>query len=284
MRIRKAVITAAGRNQRTLPLQNLIDRDGQEKPVLRVILDQVLEASVEEICVVVSPGDVTEYARAAGEQASRVRFVAQPHPLGYGDAVFCARDFIAREPFLHLVGDHVYVSEQGASCARRLVEAAEAEACSVSAVEPTRETELAHFGAVGGRRVAGRSDLYRVETVIEKPTPTEAEQHLAVTGMRAGYYLCFFGMHVLAPAVMDILAGQLALDASAPLTPALAELARREQYLAIETGSRRYDLGEHYGLLIAQFALAMAGRDREQVLARLLDLLAEREMEASARA
>ena len=64
---------------------------------------------------------------------------------------------------------------------------------------------LPRFGAVAGRRVAGRSDLYRVDTVIEKPTPTEAEQRLLVPGLRAGYYLCFFGMHVLTPRVMEIL-------------------------------------------------------------------------------
>jgi len=77
MRIQKAVITAAGRNQRTLPLQTLIDRDGVEKPVLRIILDEVLASGVEEICVVVSPGDEPAYAKAAGDHAGRIRFLPQ---------------------------------------------------------------------------------------------------------------------------------------------------------------------------------------------------------------
>ena len=72
-------------------------------------------------------------------------------------------------------------------------------------MQATRESLLPYFGAVGGRRLPGGQDLYRVETVIEKPTPTEAEQHLVVPGLRAGHYLCFFGMHVLTPAVMEIL-------------------------------------------------------------------------------
>ncbi len=96
MRIRKAVITAAGRNQRTLPLQTLIDRDGVEKPVLRIVVEEVLAANIEEICVVVCPGDEAEYANAAGEQAARIRFVPQAEPLGYGHAVYCAKEFAGR--------------------------------------------------------------------------------------------------------------------------------------------------------------------------------------------
>ena len=186
------------------------------------------------------------------------------------------------EPFLHLVGDHLYVARADDGCARPLVEIAEREACSVSAVQATRESLLPHFGAVGGRRVTGSQDLYRVETVIEKPTPTEAEQRLVVPGLRAGHYLCFFGMHVLTPAVMEILGRLLAGKTRVTLSDALAELARREQYLALEQAERRYDLGGRYGLLMAQLALALSGRDREEVLSQLVELLALREMSAAA--
>jgi len=281
MRIRKAVITAAGPKQRTLPLQTLIDRDGEEKSVLRILVEEVVKARIEDICVVVLPGDETAYARVAGEHAGRLRFVHQPEPRGYGDAIFRAREFVGGELFLHLVGDHLYVSRGETGCAQRLVELAQAEACSVSAVQATRETLLPHFGAVGGQPVAGREDLYRIDTVIEKPTPTEAEQRLVVPGLRAGHYLCFFGLHVLTPAVMEILAGLLVDGAvGVTLSAALAELARREKYLALRESDRRYDLGARYGLLTAQVALALAGRDRGEVLSRLLELLALREMDA----
>jgi UTP--glucose-1-phosphate uridylyltransferase len=118
--------------------------------------------------------------------------------------------------------------------------------------------------------------------VIEKPTPTEAEQRLMVPGIRAGYYLCFFGMHVLTATVMDILGRLLAERPNATLSAALAELARHEQYLAVEDAGRRYDLGARYGLLTAQLALALNGQDRGQVLAQLLELLADREMAGAA--
>ena len=124
-----------------------------------------------------------------------------------------------------------------------------------------------------------------MDTVIEKPTPTEAEQRLMVPGIRAGSYLCFFGIHVLTPAVMELL-GRMLRDAperSASLSSALAELARREQYLAVEQDGRRYDLGARFGLLVAQLALALNGPDRGFVLSQMVELLADREMAAGAR-
>jgi len=106
--------------------------------------------------------------------------------------------------------------------------------------------------------------------VLEKPTPTEAEQQLVVPGLRAGHYLCFFGMHVLTPLVMEWLAS----GEFANLSEALAKVAQRETYLATELPARRYDLGLRYGLMNAQLAVALAGPDREDVLARLVELLA----------
>ena len=278
MRVRKAVITAAGANQRSLPLQTLI-HDGTEKSVLGILIEQALSANVGEICVVVWPGDETRYAQAAGNVAGAVRFVPQQQPRGYGHALYCAREFIRDEPFLHMVGDHLYISASH-PCVQRLVDLAEAESCSASGVQPTRESLLPRFGAVAGRRMPGRQGLYRVETVIEKPTPTEAEQRLMIPGIRAGYYLCFFGIHVLTPTIMDRLGRMLRSEPkiSITLSAALAELARHEQYLAIEDSGRRYDLGARYGLLTAQLALALNGRDRDEVLSNLLEMLAEREV------
>lgn len=275
MRFQKAVITAASPRQRSLPLQTLIDRDGREKSVLGILIEQAMAAGVEEICVVVWPGDEDRYSQAAGN-AGAIRFVPQPQPLGYGHAVYCARAFVGSDPFLHMVGDHLYVSPHQPAT-QQVVEIAQAAECSVSGVQATRESQLPLFGAVAGRRETGRRGLYRVDTVIEKPTPTEAEQRLVVPGMRAGYYLCFFGIHAFTPTVMDLLGAALAAPSDAPVTlsSTLAELARREQYLAVEETGRRYDLGAPYGLLTAQMALALNGRDRGEVLSRLVELLAD---------
>lgn len=283
MLVRKAIITAAARSQRELPLQTLIDGEGNKKSLLCVLIEQSLAAGVEEVAIVVFPGDESSYAQAAGPHGTSVRFIPQPEPRGYGHALHCARSFTKDDPFLHMVGDHLYVSTSPKPSAQRLVELAQEERCSVSGVQPTRESLLVRYGTVGGRRVPPRSDLYRVETVIEKPTPTEAEQRLLVPGIRAGYYLCFFGIHVLTPLVMDILDRKLAEANGQPVTlvDALAELARQEQYLAVEDTGRRYNLGDQYGLLIAQLALALNGRDRSEVLSELVELLADRELAGS---
>lgn len=279
MKINKAVITAAGPEQRALPLQTLIDRDGQKKSVLEIIVEETFRAGVEDICVVVCPGDEKAYTNVAGAHAERLSFIQQKEHKGYGHAVFCAREFVGKDPFLHLVGDHLYVSRDDRGCARQLVEAAQREGCAMSAVQATRENLLPYFGVIGGARLKGREDMYRVETVIEKPTPTRAEQGLIVSGLRAGHYLCFFGMHVLTIAVMEELAREVEADkGEVTLSCALSKLAKMEQYLALEVRGLRYDVGHRYGLFIAQMALALSGEDRDEVLSKMLELMALREL------
>lgn len=278
MKIRKAVITIAGVHQRTLPLQTLVDRDGQTKSALTILVEEVLAAGIEEIGLVVSPGDRDAFAAAAGPHVKRLQFIEQAEALGYGHAVLCAHPFTREEPFLLLVGDHLYVAKGPKPCAKQLVEIAKAESCSVSAVQATHESKLPYYGTVGARRLQGRAGLYQVDQVLEKPTPTVAEQKLIVPGLRAGHYLCFFGMHVLTASVMSILDEMMRQAGSAGrvhLSSALARTAERERYLAAELAGRRYDIGVKYGLLTAQLAIALNGPDRDEVLAHLVELLAQ---------
>jgi UTP--glucose-1-phosphate uridylyltransferase len=281
VKIKKAVITAAGRNQNRLPLQTLVDRDGHPKSALQIILEEAVSSGIDEVCVVICPGDRDAYLGAAGAWAKRLRFVEQSAPLGYGQALYCANGFVADEPFLHLVSDHLYLSNDLSRCSQQLVEVATSEGCSVSAVQATRESLLPFYGAIGGKGIPNRPHLYQIEKTLEKPTPTEAEQQLLVPGLRAGHYLCFFGMHVLTPRIMEILAE--ILDQAGPGTPthlsaALLKLADRERCLAFEISGRRFNIGVKFGLLNAQLALALAGQDREEVLAQLLELLAQRQL------
>lgn len=279
MNITKAVITAAAPHQRGLPLQMLVDRDGEEKTAMRIIVEEALGAGAGDICVVVHPGDQDAYAAAAGPHARHLTFVEQGQPVGYGDAVLRARAFVGGDSFLHLVSDHMYVSAHAdrETCARQVVELAKAESCAVSAVQATRERALPHYGAIGGRR-ADRERTYVIEHVLEKPTPTEAEQKLIVPGLRAGFYLCFFGIHALTPAVMEILSelGAQARGRRLGFSQALDALARRERYLAYEVEGARYDIGARYGWLNAQLALALDGDDRAEVLAQVVELMSTR--------
>ncbi len=318
MRISKAVITAAGRGARQYlgsdsvqkAMLPLVDRDGMTKPVLQIIAEEALESGIERICVVCAPGDeeiyrghfrdyaanlrsVSKETEWASEQAKRLidldqrlQFLVQEEPLGYGHAVWTARPFVGDEPFLLLLEDHVYVSTERRRCARQLIELAEAENCAVSAVQATREHLITQYGTLNGSRLSDRPDAYAIEQIIEKPNPTLAELKLQVPGLRAGHYLCFFGMHVLTPTVFELLDDLVRDDirehGQIQLSTALNALSKRERYLAVEARGTRYNLGVKFGGTEAQIALALAGVDRERILALLLETVAGFEMKVRA--
>lgn len=274
--IRKAIITAAGPSQRRLSLQSLTDRNGETKPAIAIIIEEMLAAGVEQIGLIVSPADRVAFDGLLGAHARSITYIEQTAPNGYGHAVLCGRGFVDQERFLLQVSDHLYVSGSEKSCTRQLLDIAGAEGCSVSAVQATHERHLPYYGTVSGSLLPGRQGLYQIENVIEKPTPTVAEQQCVVPGLRSGHYLCFFGMHVLSPAVFALLAEDAAVSPGARigLSPALARLSSREKYLAAELSGRRADLEAQFGILRAQIALGLNGSAREEILALLADELA----------
>ncbi|GAB3496347.1 sugar phosphate nucleotidyltransferase [Spirosoma knui] len=309
MKVRKAVITAAARGERLYPVADtiqkamlpVIDIDGLHKPVIQAIAEEAFLSGIDEICVVGAPGDGERYINAftslrdnlvksfksvdwAREEAdkidnllSRVQFTEQPEPLGYGHAVYCAREFVGNEPFLLLLGDYLYVSNLiNKRCAAQLIELATQENCSVSAVNPTIEHQIGRYGTLTGKHVPNRTGVYQIEKLIEKPSLSVAELELQTPGLRVGYYLCFFGMHVLTPTVFDILQRHIAQGSTnTPLTPTLQELADTETYLALEVKGNRYDLSGRNGLLRAQMALGLAGVAHDETLTSMVELLAE---------
>ena len=279
----------------------IVDRDGLTKPVLQIIAEEAIASGIEEICVVSAPDDESYYRRhfaahaeslrggsqdpsLAEQQAHsvtdllrRLRFVVQEEPLGYGHAVWCARDYVAGEPVLLLLSDHLYISREQRRCARQLLDLAEVEECTVSAVQSTREHLIHQYGTLQGKRRQDRPDVYVVDEVIEKPNPTLAELRLQIPGLRAGHYLCYFGMHVLTPSVFDVLEDLITQNVRESghiqLTTALDALARREKCLALETRGARHNLGVNYGMVEAQIALALAGVDRDKMLSKLLETI-----------
>ncbi len=317
MRITRAVITAAGRGARQYPafdtvqkaMMPLVDRDGLTKPVIQIIAEEALDSGIEEICIVAAPGDeefyrrhfrnfaanlrsaykgvewAEEQARRMGDLAQRLRFAVQEEPLGYGHAVWSAREFVGGQPCLLLLGDHLYISREQRRCARQLIELAEAEQSAVSAVQATREHLIGQYGTISGRRMQERPGVYLIDEIMEKPNPTIAELRLQVPGLRSGHYLCFFGMHVLTPAVFDLLGELVAADrrelGSIQLSTALNDLARRERYLALEARGVRHNLGVKFGAIEAQIALGLAGVDRDRMLTTLLESVVRVEQGAS---
>lgn len=278
MKLKKSLITLADPNQRNLPLQTLLDQEGKRRTALELVIKEAVSAGAEEVGLVICPNDQDAYSKAAGSYANRIQFIVQEQPLGYAQAILSAKDFIGDEPFLHLVGDHLCVSQSDVGCARQIVEVAESRGVSVAGVQATRESQLSAFGAVGGRLASRASGLYEVEKVLEKPSPTEAELKILVPGLRAGFYLCFFGIHALQPSIFSILEETTRLEGpqGRSLSAALDKLCKHEKFLALEVEGSRYDIGADYGLLFAQLALSFAGKDRDRVLSSLVEMLAQK--------
>jgi len=279
VKVPKAVITAAGASQRHLPLQTIVDSQARRRKTIGLLVDEAKSAGIDQVGLVISPGSSDLYAEAIDELDVTLTLIEQPEPRGYGHAVLSAADFVGDDAFLLMVSDHLYVSElPDKSCAAQLVECASREGCMVSAVQPTHEGKLSYFGTVGGSLFEGQQGLFEVQSVLEKPSPTIAEQELLTPGLRHGYYLCFLGMHVLTPAIMPMLEEEFASleDGQALiLSDSLNLAAKSGRYLAHAIEGRRYDIDNRYGILMAQLALALAGKHREEVLTGIIELLAQ---------
>lgn len=309
MRVKKAVITAAARGERLYPVADtiqkamlpVIDTDGLHKPVIQIIAEEAFASGIEEICVVCAPGDGERYISAftslrdnlvksfksvdwAKDEADKIdhllrqiHFSEQREPLGYGHAVYCAREFVNNEPFLLLLGDYLYISNLVQKrCAAQLIDLAMQENCSVSAVNPTIEHQISRYGTLTGKHIANKPGVYQINKIIEKPSLSVAELELQTPGLRVGYYLCFFGMHIFMPVIFDMLQKQIDQDGTnILLTPTLQELAETEKYLALEVKGNRYDLSRRHGLLRAQIALGLAGEAHDETLSTMVELLAE---------
>ena len=270
----KAVITSAGVSHRHLPVQTLTGREGYPVTTLFSQIQELVEAGIREIGMVVSPGTESLYMEAAGEHVDKLSFIVQHERLGYGHAVSLARDFVGEDDFILMVGDHIFVSQDsGKNCVTQVIEPYLQENCPVSAVQSTHESQIRFFGTIGGEYFDANRALYRIHEVIEKPTPTEAEEKLWVPGMRSGYYLCFFGIHLLTPRIFEFL-HMTESGAFTGFSEALLAYGREGQYLAVELKGKRYDLENRHGLLFAQLALALDSKHRDEVLSGLISLLA----------
>jgi UTP--glucose-1-phosphate uridylyltransferase len=304
-KVRKAVITAAGRGTRQYPATStvqkemipLVDRDGVTKPTLQIVAEEALDSGIEEICIVTGPGDEENYrkhfqglsddllpafkgkewalaeSRKLAHLNKIMTYVTQPTPEGFGHAVYQARDFVGKEPFLLMLGDHIYGSRNQKRCARQLIDVYEATGSPVSSVAPTPSNLLHLFGTVKGEKgpVPGS---YKVTAIQEKPSIEDAKARLHTDGMAPDEYLCFFGMHVFTPEIFECLQERIDKNMreknEIQLTSAQEMLRQRTpSYLACEIIGERYDMGIPYGLMETQVALALMGPHRNEILSFL---------------
>lgn len=311
-KVRKAVITAAGRGTRQYPASSgvqkemfpIVDRDGLPKPVIQIIGEEAIDSGIEQICIVTTPGAEKNYrdyfrrmtdaeaknfrgkdwaylaSEKLGSFGERLHFVEQHNPEGFGHAVYQARDFVGDEPFLLLLGDHVYVSHVKDRCAQQLIKIYEQYLLdAVSGVEPTLERLLHLFGVIQGMPIEPAKGIFKAGLIFEKPTIEQARERLVTPGLPAGNYLAHFGMHVFSPRIFEsleyLIKNNLRDRGEIQLTAAQEHLRQNtDKYWAVIAHGQRLDTGIPYGLMETQLALALNGIHRTEMCEAIARILA----------
>jgi UTP--glucose-1-phosphate uridylyltransferase len=261
VKIRKAVIPAAGLGTRFLPATKALPKEMLpivDVPVIQLIVEEAVESGIEEIVIITSGAkrsieDHFDYAfeleqrlAEAGKQAdvARIRaiaemarfvFVRQGEPLGNGHAVLCAREVIGDEPFAVLWGDDLARADP--PVCRQLIDVFEREGGSVVAVMQIDDDQISRYGVIAGEPVGDR--VHRMSGIVEKPAPGTAPTNLAAVKE-----------YILTPEIFRILAetprGQ---GGEIWLTDAINQLVTREPVFAFEFVGESYDPGSKFGFL-----------------------------------
>jgi len=281
-KVRKAVIPAAGFGTRLFPASKatkkelfpIVDRDGIAKPAILLIVEEALSAGVDEVLIIVQEHDLPAfqsffneqisienfnklspqfqaYARRLLEIGQKVRFIVQNTQEGLGHAVWCARELIGNEPFLLMLGDHLYHSYSTRTCSQQLVDAFNQHGTSVVGLQRTPEDELASVGTVTGVWIEP-DELLSITEFAEKPTRDYARTNLQVPGLPDDMYLTVFGQYIIKPQIFDYLGEHIENNVRErgefQLTSALDRLRREDGFLGLVIDGRRFDIGmpEYY--------------------------------------
>jgi UTP--glucose-1-phosphate uridylyltransferase len=284
--VRKAVIPIAGLGTRHFPASHAVKKelfpvvgpDGIARALFHYHLLELEAAGIEEICIIVQPGEeemVRGYLRGPGDAylkrlekypallreaeqmrgfEKRISFAVQHQQEGYGHAVFQTKKFAAGEMVLLGLGDHLFRGKHGGPCGthspyRELADTAKISGGkSVSAVNRISVAELKGYGTIAGTRRADNPRLIDVSLIIEKPAVAVAREKLHVNDLPAETWLGWFGLHLLAPSIYEVLEEMIRDDVrdhgEFQLTRAQEIQRQREGYLALEmTGAERFDFG-----------------------------------------
>lgn len=278
--VRKAIVPAAGLGTRHFPASQAVKKelfpvvgpDGVARALIHYHLLELASAGIEEICIIVQPGDdaafqaylngppedylrrlekypqLLQEAGRMRELARRVRFVFQHEQEGYGHAVYQTRNFAAHEMVLLCLGDHLFRGTPLSPYREMSQMAKTGGGRSVSAVNRIRADELKGYGTIAGTRRKDNRRLIDVELIIEKPDVAVARQKLHVDGLGNDEFLGWFGMHLLAPTIYDILdemiRNNIRDNGEFQLTRAQEIQRQREGYCALEmVSAERFDFG-----------------------------------------
>ena len=287
--VRKAVIPAAGFGTRLFPASKamkkelfpVIDSSGRAKPAIMAIIEEAVNAGIEEVCLIVQKGDIElfesffkmspriehynklskenqKYCDYLIELGSKISFVTQDVQEGFGHAVYCAREWVGDEPFLLMLGDHLYGSDESESCAQQVLDAYERVNQSVVGLKETYIEELSNFGCVTGVWNEEGSML-SVTEFYEKPDPEYAREHLHVDGMDDKMFLTVFGIYVIEPQIFGFLEQNIKHNirerGEFQLTSCLDDLRKTEGFSGYVVKGRRFDIGlpEEYRQTVIDF-------------------------------
>ncbi|RDI45704.1 UTP--glucose-1-phosphate uridylyltransferase GalU [Falsibacillus pallidus] len=284
MKVRKAIIPAAGLGTRFLPATKAMPKEMLpivDKPTIQYIVEEAIESGIEDIIIVTGKGkraieDHFDHSfeleqnlldKGKLELLSEVQktskmvdihYIRQKEPKGLGHAVWCARKFIGNEPFAVLLGDDIVQAEK--PCLKQMIDQFNRYKSSILGVQTVPEDEVSRYGIVGGSQIGDR--FYGIDQLVEKPKREEAPSNLAI-----------MGRYILSPKIFEILSRQKpGAGGEIQLTDAISELNKYEAVYAYDFEGTRYDVGEKLGFIKTTLEFALK---RDDLNKHLLDYFKE---------
>ncbi|OIK09378.1 UTP--glucose-1-phosphate uridylyltransferase [Bacillus sp. MUM 116] len=286
MKVRKAIIPAAGLGTRFLPATKAMPKEMLpivDKPTIQYIVEEAVESGIEDIIIVTGKGkraiedhfdnsfELEHNLLEKGkiellnevQKSSKlvdIHYIRQKEPKGLGHAIWCARKFIGDEPFAVLLGDDIVRAEK--PCLKQLIDQYERYNASILGVQTVSDDVVSRYGIVDGKSISER--FYGVHGLVEKPKKEEAPSNLAI-----------LGRYVLSPKIFEVLSQQKpGAGGEIQLTDAIAALNLYEAVYAYDFEGIRYDVGEKMGFIQTSIEFALQRDDlRNQLLEYLSSVL-----------
>lgn len=273
MKIRKAIIPAAGLGTRFLPATKAQPKEMLpivDKPTIQYIIEEAIASGIEDILIITGRGkraiedhfdrslELEEELRKKGQEEllAQVRqianlvdihYIRQKEPKGLGHAINCAKAFIGNEPFAVLLGDDIV--DATTPVLKQMIDAYDEYKTSILGVQQVEWDDVSKYGIVAGKQVDER--VYKVKTLVEKPDKDQAPTNIAI-----------LGRYIINPSVFHFLEkAEPGKNGEIQLTDALCSLARIEPMYAYNFEGRRYDVGNKLGFLQATVEFALKRDD-----------------------
>ena len=284
MKVRKAVIPAAGLGTRFLPATKAQPKEMLpivDKPTIQYIIEEAVDSGIEEILIIT--GRNKEYIENHFDKSieleiqlersgklkeldivrkissmADIHYIRQKEPKGLGDAVSCAKSFVGNEPFAVMLGDDVIDSE--VPCLKQLMNCFNEYKTSILGVQKVNENDVMKYGIIKGLYI--KENVYKVKVLIEKPTIDEALSNIAI-----------LGRYIITPQIFEVLNNvKPGKNGEIQLTDALQQLISIEAMYACEFVGNRYDVGDNLGLLQANIEFALKRGDLREKLVKYIKM------------